>query len=152
MELSRRRVVQSALLAAGAGLFATPAKARVVYSNSGLVTVSDAWAPPTAPGVTVAKVYMIIENRGLDIERLLSVRAPIAKSANFVEEDQAEGVVEHVAYIEVRPRKPVTLRPGRVHVELHGLTQPLVKGTTFPLTLVFAFAGPLDVPIDIGDR
>lgn len=150
MELSRRRVVQSALLAAGAGLFPVAAGARVFYW--GTLAVSDAWAPPTAPGATVAKVYMIIENRGIDSERLLGVRTPLAKSASFVEEDQAEGVVEQVAYIEVRPRRPVTLRPGRVHVELHGLTQPLVKGKTFPLTLVFAFAGPVDVPIDIDER
>ncbi len=152
MELSRRRVVQSALLAAGARLLVTPAAARVFYSKSGMLAVSDAWTPPTAPGATVAKVYMIIENRGSDSERLLSVRSPVAASANFVEEDSAEGVVEQVAYIEVRPRRPVTLRPGRVHVELHGLNQPLVKGKTFPLTLVFAFAGALDVPIEIGER
>ena len=150
MELSRRQVVQSALLAAGAAVVAPPAVARVFYW--GTLSVADAWTPPTAPGVTIAKVYMIIENKGFDIERLLSVRTPIAHSANFVEEDQAEGVVEQVSYIEVRPRRPVTLRPGRIHVELHGLTQPLVKGTTFPLTLVFAFAGPVDVPVDIGER
>lgn len=150
MELSRRRVVQSALLAAGAGCLPVTAGARVFYW--GTLAVSDAWAPPTAPGTTVAKVYMIIENRGLDTERLLSVRTPLATSASFVEEDQAANVVEQVAYIEVRPRRPVTLRPGRVHVELHGMAQPLVKGTSFPLTLVFAFAGPVDVPIDIDER
>lgn len=150
MKLSRRQVVQSALLVAGATAVAPPAVARAFYW--GTLSVSDAWAPPTAPGATVAKVYMIIENKGFDIERLLSVRTPIAHSANFVEEDQAEGVVEQVSYIEVRPRRPVTLRPGRIHVELHGLTQPLVKGTTFTLTLVFAFAGPVNVPVDIGER
>jgi copper(I)-binding protein len=150
MELSRRQVVQSALLAAGVAMTARPALARAFYW--GTLSVSDAWAPPTAAGVTDAKIYMIIENKGFDIERLLGVRTPLARSANFVEEDQREGVVEQVSYIEVRPRRPVTLRPGRVHVELHGLTQPLVKGTSFPLTLVFAFAGPVEVPIEVGDR
>lgn len=149
MELSRRWVVRSALCAAGAAI-TVPARARVFYW--GTLSVSDAWAPPTAPGATVAKVYMIIENKGFDIERLLSVRTPIARSANFVEEDKSESVVEQVSYIEVRPRRPVTLRPGRVHVELHGLTQPLVKGKGFPLTLVFAFAGPVDVTIEVDDR
>ena len=150
MELSRRQVVQSALLAAGAAVTASPAYARSFYW--GTLSVTDAWTPPTAPGTSVAKVYMIIENKGFDSERLLGVRTPLARSANFVEEDQREGVVEQVSYIEVRPRRPVTMRPGRIHVELHGLTQPLVKGTSFPLTLVFAFAGPVDVPIDVGDR
>ena len=150
MELSRRRVVQSALLAAGARLMATPAAARVFYR--GTLSVSDAWTPPTASGVTVAKIYMIIENRGLDIERLLSVRSPLASSAKFAEENPAEGTIENIAYLEVRPRRPVILRPGRVHIELQGLTRPLVKGTSFPLTLVFAFAGPVDVPIDVDER
>ncbi len=150
MELSRRQVVQSALLAAGAAVIAPPAYARSFYW--GTLSVTDAWTPPTAPGASVAKIYMIIENKGFDSERLLAVRTPLARSANFVEEDQREGVVEQVSYIEVRPRRPVTMRPGRIHVELHGLTQPLVKGTSFPLTLVFAFAGPVDVPIDVGDR
>jgi copper(I)-binding protein len=150
MELSRRRVVQSALLVAGAAAIASPANARAFYW--GTLTVSDAWAPPTAPGATVAKVYMILENKGFDIERLLSVKTPIARSATFVEEDQAEGVVERVSYIEVRPRRPVTLRPGRIHVELQGLSQPLVKGKPFPLTLVFAFAGAVDIPIEVDER
>lgn len=150
MALSRRRVVQSALLAAGAAILASPAGARDFHWGS--LSISDAWAPPTGPGVTVAKVYMIIQNGGLDFERLLSVRAPIATSANFVEEDQAEGVVEQVAYIDVRPLRPVTLRPGRVHVELHGLTQALVQGTSFPLTLVFASAGVVTVPVQIENR
>lgn len=150
MELSRRRVVQSALLAAGAAVIAAPVEARVF--QWGQLSVSDIWAPPTAPGVTVAKVYMVIQNSGLDFERLLSVRAPMATSASFVEEDQSEGVVEQVAYIDVRPLKPVTLRPGRVHVELHGLKQPLVTGTTFPLTLVFAAAGVVTVSVDVEER
>jgi len=149
MELSRRQVAQWALLA-GAGLTAVPVFARPFYW--GQLAISDAWAPATKPGATVAKVYMIIENRGNDSERLLSARSPVAKSARFIEDDPQKGVVEQVAYLEVRPRRPVTLRPGRVHLELEGLSKPLVKGATFPLTLVFAFAGPVEVPIDIDER
>jgi len=149
MELSRRRVAQWALLT-GAGFTAVPALARPFYW--GQLAISDAWAPPTKAGATVAKVYMIIENRGNESERLLSARSPLAKSARFIEDDPQNGVIEQVAYLEVRPRRPVTMRPGRVHVELEGLNKPLVKGSTFPLTLVFAFAGPVEVPIDIDER
>jgi hypothetical protein len=149
MELSRRRVVQSALLA-GASLYGTPALARAFYWGN--LAVSDAWAPPTQGNAGIAKVYMIIENRGSDSERLLSVRTPIARSAKFVDDDPQSGVVEQVAYLEVRPRRPVTLRPGRVHVVLEGLAKPLVKGDKFPLTLVFAFAGPVEVPVEIDER
>jgi copper(I)-binding protein len=149
MELSRRRVVQSALLAS-ASLWGTSALARVFYW--GTLAVTDAWAPPTQGSAGIAKVYMIIENRGSDSERLLSVRTPIARSAKFVDDDPQSGVVEQVAYLDVRPRRPVTLRPGRVHVVLEGLAKPLVKGASFPLTLVFAFAGPVEVPVEIDER
>src|SRR5258708_12707292 len=118
MELSRRRVVQSALLA-GASVAGTPVLARVFYW--GTLAVSDAWAPPTGPGVTVAKVYMIIENRGSDSERLLSVRSPVARTARFIEDDPQNGVVEQVAYLEVSPPPPVTPRPRRIHVAPHSL-------------------------------
>ena len=149
MELSRRQVAQWALLA-GATLTGVSALARPFYW--GQLAISDAWAPPTKDGATVAKVYMIIENRGSDSERLLSARSPVAKSARFIDDDPQSGVIEQVAYLEVRPRRPVTMRPGRVHVELDGLSKPLVKGGTFPLTLVFAFAGPVELPVDVDER
>lgn len=150
MDLSRRQVVQSALLVAGVALVAVPVDARIFYW--GTLAVSDAWAPPTAANASVARVYMVLENRSNDTERLLGVRTPIARTARFIEDDPSSGVIEQISYIEVRPRRPVALRPGRIHVELEGLARPLVKGTTFPLTLVFAFAGPVDVPIEIDDR
>jgi copper(I)-binding protein len=152
MEFSRRQVLTSsfvtaAFLTVGA---AVPARARDLYW--GQLAMTSVWAPPTPLAATTAKVYMTIENRGSDTERLLSVRSPVARTASFIEEGSSSGVVERIAYLEVRPRRPVTFRPGRVHVQLDGLTQPLVKGKPFPLTLVFAFAGPVDVQVDVDER
>jgi hypothetical protein len=150
MEISRRQVLTSTLLAAGAGFLARPASARDLYW--GQLAITSIWAPPTLPADTNAKVYMVIENRGSDTERLLSVRSPIARTASFIEDGGPGGVIERIAYVEVRPRRPVLFRPGRVHVQLDGLTQPLAKGKPFTLTLVFAFAGPLDVQVDVDER
>jgi periplasmic copper chaperone A len=150
MEISRRQVLTSTLLTAGAALIAAPVWARDLYW--GTLAMTTVWAPPTAAGATTAKVYMIIENRGSDTERLLSVRSPVARTASFIEDGGPSGVIERIAYVEVRPRRPVTFRPGRIHVQLDGLTQPLVKGKSFPLTLVFAFAGPLEVQVDVDER
>ena len=150
MDISRRQVLTSSLLTAGAALIAAPAWARDLYW--GQLAITMIWAPPTSAGATMAKVYMVIENRGSDTERLLSVRSPIARTASFIEDGGSSGVIERVAYVEVRPRRPVMFRPGRVHVQLDGLTEPLTKGKPFPLTLVFAFAGPLDVQVDVDER
>ncbi len=150
MVISRREVVKSALLTAGAALVALPAAARDTFW--GTLSMRDVWAAPTRPGETTGRVYMIIENKGSDIERLLSVRSPIAQTASFIEDNASSGIIERVAYVEVRPRRPVTMRPGRIHVQLDGLTQPLVRGKPFPLTLVFAFAGPVEVQVDVDER
>jgi copper(I)-binding protein len=150
MELSRRQVLTTTLLTAGAAWLAVPALARDLYW--GQLAMTSVWAAPTPPGATSAKVYMIIENRGSDTERLLSIRSTVARTASFIEEGSSSGVIERIAYVEVRPRRPVTFRPGRVHVQLDGLMQPLVKGKPFPVTLVFAFAGPVEVQVDVEER
>jgi copper(I)-binding protein len=39
------------------------------------------------------------------------------------------------------------LRAGRPHLALRGITQPLVAGDAFPLTLRFAGAGSIEVTV-----
>lgn len=149
MKLTRRQVVVSALLAAGAGCWPAPAVAQDYWIN--LVRVSKPWAPPTSPGVRTASVYMSIENRSGELERLMHVQTPVAERASFVEEE-ARGVVASVNYIELRARREVLLRPGRLHIKLEGLKQPLVKGTTFPLTLTLGNRSSVEVRVDVDER
>jgi copper(I)-binding protein len=150
MKLSRRQVVVAALLAAGAGLRPVPAVAQDYWIN--LIRVSKPWAPPTRPGVRTASVYMIIENRSGELERLMHAHTPIAERASFVDEEPARGIIESVNYIELRARREVLLRPGRLHIKLDGLKQPLVKGTSFPLTLVLGNRSSTEVRVEVDDR
>lgn len=146
--LNRRQVVMGALLAAGTGIGPAPADAQDYWLN--LVRVSKPWAPPTRSGARSGEVYMLIENRGTDMNRLVSVETPVAERVTFVDEDR--GVLEMVAYIELRARREIALRPGRVHLKLEGLKQPLAKGVPFPLTLVFVNGQKLEVRVDVGER
>jgi hypothetical protein len=150
MKLSRRQVVMSALLAAGVRGWPAPAVAQDYWIN--LIRVSKPWAPPTRPGVRTASVYMIIENRSGELERLMHVQTPIAERASFVDEEPARGIIESVNYIELRARREILLRPGRLHIKLEGLKQPLVKGTTFPLTLVLGNRSSAEVRVEVDDR
>jgi copper(I)-binding protein len=150
MRFSRRWVVKSALLAAGAALVTTPALAQDFWVKQ--LRISKPWAPPTAAAATSAEVYLIIENRSDELDRLMEVRTPVAARASFVEEERVGGVVQSVAYIDLRARREIALRPGRVHVRLEGLKQPLVKGRSFPMTLVFASSNTVDVKVDVDDR
>lgn len=148
--LSRRRVVMSALLAAGARLWPAPAVAQDYWLN--LIRISKPWAPPTRPGVRSASVYMVIENRSGDLERLTHAHTPVAERSSFVDEEPARGIIESVNYIELRARREVLLRPGRLHIKLDGLKQPLVKGTSFPMTLVLGNRSMVEVRVEVDDR
>lgn len=149
MKLNRREVV-GALLAAGVGLMSPPAIAQDYRVN--LLRVTKPWASPTRPGVRVADVYMLIENRNTQIDRLMSVRTPVADRATFVDEEPTRGIVELVAYIDLRALRETALRPGRLHIKLEGLKQPLVKGQAFPMTLVFGSGATLDIRVEVDER
>lgn len=150
MTLNRRMMVTSALLAVGAVWAAPAAKARDFFRGN--LGIWNIWAPPTRPGATSADVYMVLENRGDSTDRLQSVRSPIARQVSFVDEEAGGGVTEQVAFVELRPRRPVVMRPGRIHLRLEGLSQPLARGKTFPLTLNFINAGAVELQVDIDER
>ena len=150
MNLSRRLVVVGALLVAGACRWPAPAMAQDYWIN--LIRVSKPWAPPTRPGVRVASVYMLIENRSGELERVMQVQTPIAERASFVDEEPSRGIIESVNYIELRARREVLLRPGRLHIKLEGLKQPLVKGQTFPLTITLGNRASVEIRVEIDER
>jgi copper(I)-binding protein len=147
--INRRQVVTSALLAAAAGVVGIPSANARNYIKGPLM-IGNPWSPPTKAGATSAQVFMVLENRGLESEKLRGVTSPVARAAAFVDEDG--GVTEQVSFIDVRPRRPVQMRPGRIHVRLDGLQQQLVQGRTFQMTMNFEVAGPVEVTVEIDDR
>ena len=50
---------------------------------------------------------------------------------------------------EITPGEPSVLQPGDLHIMLIGLTEPLVEGNSFPLTLNFERAGSIDQKVMI---
>lgn len=149
MRLSRRQVV-GALLVTGVGGLPAPAVAQDYAVN--LIRVSKPWTPPTKAGQRSADVYMLINNHNTQIDRLIQVRTPVAERVAFLDEEPARGIIEQVAYIDLRALRETALRPGRVHIRLLGLKRPLVKGQAFPLTLVFGSGATLDIQVEVDER
>ncbi len=106
----------------------------------GEIEIGHPWAPPSDAGV--APVYLALSNRGAATDRLLSASSPRARSVDLRGGD--ETVLSEIA---LAPKRPVALRAGRPHLTLHGITQPLAAGDTFPLTLSFAGAGSIEVTV-----
>lgn len=127
------------------GCLAGPASAA-----EGDVSVRDAWARATPPGMSVAAAYMTIVG-GAHADRLIGATTERAGMTQIHVVTEAEGMarMRPVEGVDVPSHKSVVLAPQGLHLMLMNLSRPLVAGEHFPLTLTFARAGKLDVDIEV---
>ncbi|MBP2230590.1 copper chaperone PCu(A)C [Azospirillum agricola] len=119
--------------------------------KAGPIAIDHPWARATAPSAPNGAAYFVLNSVGPDGDRLLSASTPVAEKAELHTHLMDNGVMKMrpVNAIEVTPGSPAALAPGGLHVMLLGLKQPLVKGRSFPLTLVFEKAGAATVQVDV---
>ena len=81
----------------------------------------------------------------------MSASTPVANKAELHTHIKDGDVMKmrEVQSIEIGPHSKVMLKPGGLHVMLMGLKEPLVKGSHFPLTLVFEKAGKMTVDVSV---
>jgi copper(I)-binding protein len=108
----------------------------------GAITVDHPWAKPSV--TEAAAMFVRIRNDGPRADRLVGGTTPIAERVILRELDGSP-----LEYIDVLPRRPVSLRPGRRYIALRGLKRLLAIDDSFPLTLVFAAAGPIAVTVTV---
>lgn len=124
-----------------------PAAASAHEFRTGDIEIFHPWSRATGqtrPGVG----YMRIINHGQQADRLIAAVTRIADHAmvhaNVIENGVAKMTV--VEGLEIPPGGEVTLAPkSDYHLMFMGLKQPLAKGDTFPVTLIFEHAGRIDV-------
>jgi copper(I)-binding protein len=118
---------------------------------AGELTVTDAWARTTPPGISMGVVYFTIRNDSSKSDRLLKLKTPVASSAEVHETKVVEGVarMREVSVLHVAAGERVEFSPGGKHVMLMGLKKPLVEGQTFELELLFEVAGPRKVKVSV---
>jgi copper(I)-binding protein len=121
------------------------------YAAAGSVTVEHAWARATPKGAPNAAVYLTLVNSGSETDRLIGASSPVADNIQFHEERDENGVSKMRALqaIDVAPGASVALKPSGLHMMLH-IKQQLKEGETFPLTLTFEKAGPMEVTVRVG--
>ncbi|MGF1614094.1 MAG: copper chaperone PCu(A)C [Gammaproteobacteria bacterium] len=110
-----------------------------------------AWARETPPGVVNGAAYVTLTNQGADTDRLVAARGTVSERIEL-HTHLLEGEVMTMRQVESIPLEPgarTVLQPGGDHLMLIGLTQPLVAGERFPLTLEFEKAGPMTVEFDV---
>lgn len=118
-------------------------------AQTGSVEVKDAWARATPAKAENGAAYVTVQSPTQD--RLTGASTPVAKKAELHEMTMEGGVMKMrpLAGIDLPAGQPVTLKPGAMHIMLLGLTQPLVAGQSFPLTLSFEKAGTREVTVSV---
>ena len=106
----------------------------------GSVEIGHPWARPTDAQLGAA--YCVLAVEGVGADTLSSAATPVAER---VELRNAAG--EAMYAIEIEPKRPVALRPGKPYLALVRLKQPLRLGDNFPLTLHFDVAGEITVTV-----
>jgi copper(I)-binding protein len=114
------------------------------------IAVDCAWARVTAGASMPAVVYLTVRDHGA-ADRIIAVSSPVAPRASLHLSRMVNNVMvmDPVASLAVAPGRPLRLAPGGYHIMLEGLGHPLVAGGQFPLTLIFAKAGPVTVTVTV---
>lgn len=119
------------------------------------IVIEDPWSrsTPDVEGGT-GIVYVTFSNQGDTADRLVAAKTPMAAAVELhIDEVDANGVM-HMrmvdgGVIDIPPGETVHLEPAGLHIMLIELVEPLVEGTSYPLTLKFENVGEvtLDVPV-----
>lgn len=113
---------------------------------------SEGWARETVPGQTSAAAYLTVTNNGTGADTLVSVSSDVASHTMLHATTEENGVtrMRHLAHgLPIPSKTAVELSPGRTHVMLSGLTQPLRQGQTFELTMKFRKSGEKSTAIKV---
>jgi copper(I)-binding protein len=125
--------------------------AQAASPQNGSIMVEHVWARATPKGAPNAAVYLTLVNRGSETDRLIGASSPVADNIQFHEERDENGVSKMLALqaIDLAPGATVVLKPSGLHLMLR-IDQRLKQGETFPLTLTFEEAGPIEVTVKVG--
>ena len=117
----------------------------------GDIHIMKPWSRPLPPVSVNGAAYMTLVNKGNAPDRLLSISTPAARKAELHNHTMEGGMMKMrpVGALEISPGDRTVLQPGGLHVMLMGLTEPLVDGNSFPLTLDFEHAGSIEVKVMI---
>ncbi len=109
--------------------------------------IKQPFARATPPGAKTTGVYMTIENKGKEADRLVSGSSPTAGMVQIHEMKMDGGTMQmrEIDGLDLKPGATVELKPGGYHVMLMDLKKPLKEGETVPLTLKFEKAGSIDI-------
>lgn len=133
-----------------AALVAQPVAAHDI--TKGDIVISAPWSRATPAGASVAAGYVIITNKGLSADRLVSFATDLAGQPEVHEMSHEGGVMKMRPLpkgLAIPAGASVKLEPGGYHLMLLQLKKPLTVGQRYKATLVFEKAGPVEVEFEV---
>ncbi len=116
------------------------------------IQVRDAWSKALPAVVPNGAVYFQIHNHGKDSDKLLSVRTARAGRAEIHTHVMEDGLMK-MRHLEgglaIAGKGTTQLAPGGHHIMLIKLTEPLIAGQQFAVTLNFEKAGKVAVQVNV---
>jgi copper(I)-binding protein len=139
------------LLVSGLTLLSSLGLAHADDVKLGDLVIRQAWSRATVASVDTGAVYLEIDNAGQAADRLVGVSTPAAAMAHLHTTEMQGNMASMKAMdgLDIPAGGKIILQPQKSHVMLMGLTAPLKKGASFPLTLQFEKAGKVDVNVPV---
>ncbi|MFC0200781.1 copper chaperone PCu(A)C [Paracoccus rhizosphaerae] len=142
-----------ALVAATALAVSLPimAFAECAEVTQGDITLSGAWSRATVGADRPAVFYVTIRNDGSSDDHLTGITTPVAAMPMLHETVIQDGAARmpHADRIVIPAGDTVSLAPGSYHGMLMELSSALDEGSSFPMTLQFEKAGPIEIKTDV---
>lgn len=118
------------------------------HAELSTISVQDAWARATPPGIRVGGGYVTVVNTSKQADRLVGASSPLAEKTE-IHVSETVGGMARMRWLEdgleIPAGKEVILAPGGVHLMFMGLKQAIVKDEVVPVTLQFEQAGKIEV-------
>lgn len=147
----RALTLSLALVVAGAAAYIAP-----VTPTSAQGMATPAASPMSEMSMTgTGATFMMIQNAGAEDDVLLSGETDVAQVVEIHEmaDDNGVMVMRPLADgLTIPAGSEEVLKPGGYHVMLIGLTEDLTNGMTYELTLNFARAGEVTLPVTVRPR
>lgn len=139
------------LTAAAALLIHAPLSAQ--EAKVGSLTILQAYAAPTRPGQPNGAAFLQVVNTGKAADRLLgfSVAPQIAERGELhtMKHDNGMMMMREVSSFELPAGGKLELAPGKDHLMLIGIKQPLEAGQDIAVTLRFEKAGEAKIMLKV---
>jgi periplasmic copper chaperone A len=118
--------------------------------RAGDVVITAPWTRAAGQGQNGAG-YLTLRNTGSTPDRLLAAESPAARVVELHTHIRDGEVMRMrpVNAIALPPGQAVRLEPGGLHLMLIGLTRPLLRGESVPVTLRFERAGSIELRLSV---